>query len=69
MDVPVEQRAGEKLHLICRLSTLLKTGLDKRSIVILLELCETGSNPEALAEVVKYVRQVCDKQGISGLLN
>jgi len=39
------------------LSNILETGLDRESISILLELTESGVNPEALAALVKELRK------------
>lgn len=35
------------------ISQLLNTGLDRRTVSLLAELCDAGVNPEALAQVVK----------------
>ena len=39
-------------------SQLLDTGLDKETLSILVSLCEMGVNPEALANIVKELRQL-----------
>jgi len=39
------------------ISNLLNTGLDKPTLATLVELCESGVNPEALAHVVKELRR------------
>ena len=39
------------------LSQILNTGLDKRTLGVLVTLCEAGVNPEALAVVVKELRK------------
>ena len=39
------------------ISTILDTGLDRRTLSLLLELTESGVNPEALAAVVKELRR------------
>ena len=39
------------------LSNILETGLDRESLSILLELTESGVNPEALAALVKELRK------------
>ena len=38
------------------MSRLLNTGLDRETLSILVTLCESGVNPEALAVVVKELR-------------
>lgn len=48
---------------------MLETGLDREKISILLNLCELGVNPEALAAIVKELRKeaaVTPKKVISG---
>lgn len=44
----------DSLH---ELSNILETGLDRESLSILLELTESGVNPEALAALVKELRK------------
>ena len=39
------------------ISTILDTGLDRETLSILVGLCETGVNPEALAAVVKELQR------------
>lgn len=39
------------------MSTILDTGLDRKTLALLLELIESGANPEALASVVKELRR------------
>ena len=39
------------------MSRLLNTGLDRETLSILVTLCESGVNPEALAVVVKELRK------------
>jgi mitotic-spindle organizing protein 1 len=39
------------------LSNILETGLDRESLSILMELTESGVNPEALAALVKELRK------------
>lgn len=35
---------------------MLDTGLDRTSVELVMKLCETGVNPEALAAVIKELR-------------
>ena len=44
----------DSLH---ELSNILETGLDRETLSILLELTESGVNPEALAALVKELRK------------
>jgi mitotic-spindle organizing protein 1 len=39
------------------LANILETGLDRETLSILLELTESGVNPEALAAMVKELRK------------
>ena len=49
------------------LATLLDTGLSKEATKIVMELCEAGVNPEALAAVIKELRDEASRiQGSSG---
>ena len=41
------------------ISDLLNTGLDSESLNICVQLLEAGVNPEALASVVRTIRQEC----------
>lgn len=45
------------LDALQELSNILETGLDRESLSILLELTESGVNPEALAALVKELRK------------
>jgi mitotic-spindle organizing protein 1 len=39
------------------MATLMKTGLDRETTALLINLCEAGANPEALAVIVKELRR------------
>ena len=45
------------------ISNILDTGLDRETLSILVGLCETGVNPEALAAVVKELQREASKAG------
>ena len=49
--------AQQSLDDLFELSTILNTGLDRDTLSILVQLCECGVNPEALAAVVKELRR------------
>ncbi|EKX46880.1 hypothetical protein GUITHDRAFT_152235 [Guillardia theta CCMP2712] len=49
--------AAETSEVLFEMSNLLNTGLDKPTLNILIELCENGVNPEALAHVVRELRR------------
>lgn len=47
----------EIINVLYEISRLLKTNLDKESLVCCVKLCENGANPEGLAHAVKEIRQ------------
>ena len=49
---------GEEIESLFSISNILQTGLDRRTLAILLNLIETGVHPEALADVVIEMRTV-----------
>lgn len=51
------REAQQSLDDLFELSTILNTGLDRETLSVLVELCECGVNPEALAAVVKELRR------------
>ncbi|KAF3771862.1 Mitotic-spindle organizing protein 1 [Nymphaea thermarum] len=57
MDSAASQNARESLDLVLHISNLLSTGLDRHTLSILVDLCERGVNPEAVAAVVREIRQ------------
>lgn len=48
--------AKETLSVLNELSRLLNTGLSEESLALCVRLCENGANPEALATVIKEIR-------------
>ena len=56
MERPAVTEARESLDILHQISTLLNTGLDKEVLSICISLLENGVNPEALAAVVKELR-------------
>jgi mitotic-spindle organizing protein 1 len=49
--------AAEGVELLYEMSRIMNTGLDRKTLSILLSLCECGVNPEALAAVVKEIKR------------
>ncbi|CAM9635859.1 unnamed protein product [Ascophyllum nodosum] len=45
------------IDVLHEISIILDTGLDRKTLSILVELIESGVNPEALAVVVKELRR------------
>lgn len=57
MDLAASQKASEALGIVCEISNILGTGLDREALAILIGLIESGVNPEALATVVRELRR------------
>ena len=53
----MDEERTKLLDSLQELSNILETGLDRESLSILLELTESGVNPEALAALVKELRR------------
>ncbi|XP_017977226.1 PREDICTED: mitotic-spindle organizing protein 1B [Theobroma cacao] len=49
--------ARESLDQAFHISNILDTGLDRRTLSVLIALCDLGLNPEALAAVVKELQR------------
>jgi mitotic-spindle organizing protein 1 len=56
MDKTLENR-GEEVDSLHKLSTLLQTGLNKRTIALLLQLIEEGYDPEALGDIINQINE------------
>jgi hypothetical protein len=48
---------GQALDVLHELSLMLKTGLDKETLAICMQMIDQGINPEALAAVVKELKR------------
>ncbi|KAH0686566.1 hypothetical protein KY290_018171 [Solanum tuberosum] len=57
MDPEAARTARDSLELVFHMSNILDTGLDRHSLSVLISLCDLGLNPEALAAVIKELRQ------------
>jgi mitotic-spindle organizing protein 1 len=49
--------ARETLEILYEISELLNCGLDRKTLSIMVSLCENGVNPDALATVVKELKR------------
>jgi mitotic-spindle organizing protein 1 len=49
--------AKEVFDMLLEISRLLNTGLDRETLSICIQLCEKGTSPEALANVVNEIRR------------
>ncbi|XP_048537920.1 mitotic-spindle organizing protein 1A-like [Triticum urartu] len=47
------RQAKESLELAFQMSQILDTGLDRHTLSLLMALCDRGTNPEALAALVR----------------
>ncbi|KAH0920076.1 hypothetical protein HID58_027736 [Brassica napus] len=56
-NLEAAETARDSLELAFRMSNILETGLDRHTLSVLIALCDLGLNPEALAAVVKELRQ------------
>lgn len=57
------QSQRDILLLVSKISNLLDTGLDNRSLYICIRLIEAGVHPECLADMIKDVRSEMAAQG------
>lgn len=48
--------ASATVDLVCELSDLLRTGLDRRQVQVIMALLDSGVNPHALAAAVQELR-------------
>ncbi len=51
------REAAQTIDVLHEISAILDCGLDKETLSVLVSLCESGVNPEALAAVVKELRR------------
>ncbi|KXS11521.1 hypothetical protein M427DRAFT_79406, partial [Gonapodya prolifera JEL478] len=66
LDSPPLRDARETFDILADISRILNTGLDRQQLATIVQLCELGVNPEALAAVVKEVRRERLSMGGSG---
>lgn len=57
MDQETARNAQESLDLAIQMSNILEIGLDRRTLSILVALCERGLNLEVLAAIVEELRR------------
>lgn len=56
----IQQSQELRTHLM-NVSNMLNTGLSEEQLAICVQLCESGVNPQALAEIVKQIRSQVEK--------
>ena len=50
-------RDGEEIDALANLSIILESGLDRRTLLVILELMEAGVHPESLVDIIKEFRR------------
>ena len=48
--------ASNAMDSLLEISKILNTGLDAETLTVIVQLCELGINPEAIATVIKEIR-------------
>ncbi|KAI8638070.1 mitotic-spindle organizing gamma-tubulin ring associated-domain-containing protein [Parasitella parasitica] len=48
----------ETIDILSEMANILNTGLDRETLSLCVSLCERGINPEALATVIKELREL-----------
>ncbi len=59
----MDPKAAEALEIAYEINKILDCGIDKESLSVCIALLETGINPEALAQVIKKLREEANCQG------
>ncbi|ETS78771.1 Mitotic-spindle organizing protein 1 [Pestalotiopsis fici W106-1] len=57
-----QQAAQQAVDILHEISTILNCQLDRKQLSICISMIENGVNPEALAQVVQYLRKEAQKQ-------
>ncbi|EMR61907.1 putative mitotic-spindle organizing protein 1 protein [Eutypa lata UCREL1] len=60
-DNEKQQAAQQAVDILHEISTILNCHLDRRTLSICISMIENGVNPEALANVVQYLRKESQK--------
>ncbi|KAL6613588.1 mitotic-spindle organizing gamma-tubulin ring associated-domain-containing protein [Neocallimastix sp. 'constans'] len=60
MDSEQAIQARETIEILYEISQLLNTDLDRETLSYCISLCEAGVNPEALAAVIKELKQIAN---------
>ncbi|KAI8336464.1 mitotic-spindle organizing gamma-tubulin ring associated-domain-containing protein [Blakeslea trispora] len=56
MEPTRDSEVKETIDILTEMASLLNTGLDRETVSLCVSLCERGVNPEALAAVIKELR-------------
>lgn len=54
---PTPAEASASLDRIMEMSNILRTGLNRNTLGLLVALCNEGVSPDALAEIVRFLRR------------
>ncbi|KAI1373771.1 mitotic-spindle organizing gamma-tubulin ring associated-domain-containing protein [Hypoxylon crocopeplum] len=60
-DAEKQQAAQQAVDILHEISTVLNCHLDRRTLSICISMIENGVNPEALANVVQFLRKEAQK--------
>ncbi|KAI0900789.1 mitotic-spindle organizing gamma-tubulin ring associated-domain-containing protein [Rostrohypoxylon terebratum] len=60
-DIDKQQAAQQAVDILHEISTILNCHLDRRTLSICISMIENGVNPEALANVVQFLRKEARK--------
>ncbi|KAI1210467.1 mitotic-spindle organizing gamma-tubulin ring associated-domain-containing protein [Annulohypoxylon truncatum] len=60
-DTDKQQAAQQAVDILHEISTILNCHLDRRTLSICISMIENGVNPEALANVVQFLRKEAQK--------
>ncbi|KAI0484268.1 mitotic-spindle organizing gamma-tubulin ring associated-domain-containing protein [Xylariaceae sp. FL0804] len=60
-DSEKQQAAQQAVDILHEISTILNCHLDRRTLSVCISMVENGVNPEALANVVQYLRREAQK--------
>ncbi|OTB04171.1 hypothetical protein M426DRAFT_321024 [Hypoxylon sp. CI-4A] len=60
-DTEKQQAAQQAVDILHEISTILNCHLDRRTLSICISMIENGVNPEALANVVQFLRKEAQK--------
>ncbi|KAI9478545.1 MAG: mitotic-spindle organizing gamma-tubulin ring associated-domain-containing protein [Benjaminiella poitrasii] len=65
MEPTRNNEVKETVDILYEISNMLNTGLDRETLSLCISLCERGINPEAIATVIKDLRELEESKQIS----
>ncbi|KAI2631722.1 mitotic-spindle organizing protein associated with a ring of gamma-tubulin 1 [Xylaria nigripes] len=60
-----QDAARQAVDILHEISTILNCNLDRRTLSVCISMVENGVNPEALANVVQYLRKEAQKVNLA----